>query len=69
MNFSVTEYNFVKIKADDIIFIVDGNQVKDSIRIPVDEFKTIEVLKGEEAIEKYGEKARSGVIIIIKKDK
>ena len=48
---------------------VDGKQVKDSIQIPVDEFKTIEVLKGEEAIEKYGEKARNGVIIIIKKDK
>ncbi|MQY78242.1 MAG: TonB family protein [Bacteroidetes bacterium] len=69
MNFSITEDNFVKIKADNIIFIIDGNQVKDSIQIPVDEFKTIEVLKGEEAIEKYGEKARSGVIIIIKKDK
>lgn len=37
--------------------------------MPVDEFKTIEALKGEEAIEKYGEKARNGVIIIIKKDK
>ena len=35
--------------------------------IPVDEFKTIEVLKGEEAIEKYGEKARNGLINIIKK--
>lgn len=69
MNFSITEDNFVKIKANDILFIVDGKQVKDSIQIPVDEFKTIEVLKGEEAIEKYGEKARSGVIIIIKKDK
>jgi len=69
MNFSITEDNFVKIKADDIIFIVDGKQVKDSIQIPVDKFKTIEVLKGEEAIEKYGEKARNGVIIIIKKDK
>ncbi|MBA7548856.1 hypothetical protein ES705_41324 [subsurface metagenome] len=69
MNFSITEDNYVKIKAHDIIFIVDGNQVKDSIQIPVDEFKTIEVLKGEEAIEKYGEKARNGVIIIIKKDK
>lgn len=69
MNFSITEDNFVKIKADNIIFIVDGKQVKDSIQIPVNEFKTIKTLKGEEAIEKYGEKARSGVIIIIKKDK
>ncbi|MBA7578349.1 hypothetical protein ES708_20211 [subsurface metagenome] len=69
MNFSITEDNFFKIKADDIIFIVDGKQVKDSIQIPEDEFKTIEALKGEEAIEKYGEKARNGVIIIMKKDK
>ena len=69
MNFSITEDNFVKITANDILFIIDGKQVKDSIQIPVDEFKTIEVLKGEEAIEKYGEKARNGVIIIIKKDK
>lgn len=38
MNFSIIEDNFIKITAKDILFIIDGKQVRDSIQIPVDEF-------------------------------
>jgi TonB family protein len=68
MNFSVTDDNFVKIKADDVLFLIDGKLIKDSIQIPANEFKTIEILNGVDAIKEYGEKARNGVVII-KKDK
>ncbi|WP_282135543.1 M56 family metallopeptidase [Seonamhaeicola maritimus] len=55
----------------DPLFIVDGKEVdKDKIEgIDSDKIKTVFVLKGEQATEKYGDKGKDGVIIITTKDK
>ena len=52
------------------LIIVDGEEVIDGKMEDLDHEKieTIEVLKGSKAIEKYGEKARDGVVIITSKN-
>jgi len=51
----------------DVLVIVDGKEVEDLQELNPDNIESIEVLKGEKAIEKYGEKGRKGVIIIKRK--
>lgn len=50
-----------------VLFIVDGQEVKSLEGIVPDEIESIEVLKDDKAIEKYGEKGRNGVIIVKRK--
>ncbi|MGA9270390.1 MAG: hypothetical protein WBV45_07195 [Lutimonas sp.] len=52
------------------LIIVDGEEVIDGKMEDLDHenIETIEVLKGTKAIEKYGEKARDGVVIITSKN-
>ena len=53
------------------LFIVDGKEIKDGKLEDIDQnnIENIEIYKGDKAIEKYGEKAKNGVIIIeTKKD-
>ncbi|WP_320019293.1 M56 family metallopeptidase [Labilibaculum manganireducens] len=64
----------IKIKGASIsnpIYIVDGKKVsaKKANKINPDDIESINVLKGENAIEKYGEKAKNGVVIITSKVK
>ena len=48
------------------LIIMDGKEVPDGKMEDLDHenIETIEVLKGSKAVEKYGEKARDGVVII-----
>ncbi len=48
------------------LYIVDGKEVKaeDIKKIDPSAIKTVDVFKGEKAIEEYGEKAKNGVVII-----
>ncbi|PKQ69558.1 hypothetical protein BZG01_01125 [Labilibaculum manganireducens] len=64
----------IKIKGAAIsnpIYIVDGKKIsaKKANKINPDDIESINVLKGENAIEKYGEKAKNGVVIITSKVK
>lgn len=54
------------IKIDNAIYIVDGKitSTKKADKINPDDIESINVLKGKHAIEKYGEKAKNGVIEI-----
>ena len=54
----------------DPLFILDGKEVdRDAIKdLDSDDIETMNVLKGEKAKEKYGEKAKDGVIEITTKD-
>ena len=58
--------NITKIP-DDVLFIVDGKEVKSLEDIEPADIESIEVLKDAAAIEKYGEKGRNGVIIVKRK--
>ncbi len=51
------------------LIIIDGKEVPDGKMedLDHDKIETIEVLKGSKAVEKYGEKARDGVVIITSK--
>ncbi|MCX2681580.1 hypothetical protein OOZ15_16620 [Galbibacter sp. EGI 63066] len=56
---------------DDPIYVVDGKVVSKSIMAAIDpkSIDKINVLKGEKAVKKYGEKAKNGVVeIFLKKD-
>ncbi|WP_461629747.1 M56 family metallopeptidase [Labilibaculum euxinus] len=57
------------IKIDNAIYIVDGKKLskKESEKIKPDDIESINVLKGETAIEKYGKKGKNGVIEITSK--
>ena len=48
------------------LIIINGKELPDADMSSInhENIETIEVLKGTKAIEKYGEKARDGVIII-----
>lgn len=52
------------------LMFIDGEQIDDADLkdMDSDKIETIEVLKGKKAIEKYGEKAKDGVVIIKTKD-
>ncbi len=58
-------------KSDKPIIIVNGEEVdeKEITNLPSENIKTVHVLKGTSAKEKYGEKGEDGVIEIITKDK
>ncbi|MEC7264379.1 MAG: M56 family metallopeptidase [Bacteroidota bacterium] len=51
------------------LFYLDGKKVKaeDIKKLSPDTIKSMEVLKGDEAIEKYGKKAKDGVVVITTK--
>lgn len=51
------------------LIIMDGKEVPDGKMKDLDHenIETIEVLKGSKAVEKYGEKAKDGVVIITSK--
>lgn len=51
------------------LFILDGKEIsrKEMTDIDPNTIKEVEVLKGEKAVEKYGDKAKDGVVIIITK--
>jgi len=51
----------------DVLVIVDGKEVEDLQGLDPEDIKSIEVLKDDKAIEKYGEKGRKGVIIVKRK--
>lgn len=62
---SFTNYLAAKKALEPIVF-VDGKQVPSIASVSRDSIKTFKILKNEEAVEKYGEKGRNGVIIITK---
>lgn len=49
------------------LFVIDDKIVKEYIVVPHYNVKSVRVLKGEKAIERYGEKAKNGVVIITTK--
>ncbi|BAX82004.1 TonB-dependent receptor plug domain-containing protein [Labilibaculum antarcticum] len=64
----------VKIKGASInnpLYIVDGKKIsaKKANKINPDDIESMDVLKGENAIKKYGEEAKNGVIVITLKTK
>ena len=60
---------FIDSSSEDALFIVDGKEVSNTKLEDIDPstIESMEVLKGEKAIEEYGEKAKDGVIIITTK--
>lgn len=53
------------------LYIVDGNTLRADANhadIPAENISSMNVLKGEDAVKKYGEKGKNGVIIITTKD-
>lgn len=62
-NQSEVKHDDTKIPKDVLVF-VDGKEAKDLQELDPDDIESIEVLKGEPAVQKYGEKARKGVIIV-----
>ena len=57
---------FISEDGEQPLMIVDGKEIEGgSLKdIDSDTIETVEVLKGEKAVEKYGEKAKDGVVII-----
>ena len=64
--------NFVYISSDDgkdPLILVDGKEISkdDMDKLNPKDIETVEVLKGDSATEKYGEKGKNGVILITTK--
>ena len=55
--------------ADSVLFVLDGKVIPSRKDINLETIKSIQVLKDEKAIEKYGEKGRYGVIEFTSKKK
>ena len=55
--------------ADSVLFVLDGKPVPSRKDIDLETIESIQVLKDEKAIEKYGEKARYGVVEFTSKKK
>ena len=55
--------------ADSVLFVLDGKPVPSRKDIDLETIESIQVLKDEKAIEKYGEKGRYGVIEFTSKKK
>jgi hypothetical protein len=57
---------FIDANGKKPLFFVDGKEVKDGKLddINPDSIKNINILKGKVAIDKYGDKAKDGVILI-----
>ena len=49
------------------LIVVDGKEVADMNGLKPENFKSIKVLKGDEAVKLYGEKGRNGVFLIATK--
>lgn len=62
---SLASYLSIKKSLEPIVFI-DGKQVASIASVSRDSIKTFKILRSDEAVEKYGEKGRHGVIIITK---
>jgi beta-lactamase regulating signal transducer with metallopeptidase domain len=62
-----TEQNLLK-EQDPPIYIVDGKEVENIEDIPSEAIESISVLKDEKAVEKYGERAKNGVIEVTLKE-
>ncbi|MDD4654642.1 MAG: TonB family protein, partial [Bacteroidales bacterium] len=60
----VVGYANQKKEINDPLYIVNGVEVNAIEDINPNSIESIEVLKGEPAVQKYGEKARKGVIIV-----
>ena len=56
-----------EIPGENVLYVMDGKEYDKLPDIAPDDIESIEVLKGEKAIEKYGEKAQNGVIVIERK--
>jgi len=56
-----------KPKKDEPLIVIDGKQTTDLTLISPNDIEKISVLKGKNATDKYGEKAKNGVIEIITK--
>lgn len=61
----------IKTMGKDPLYIIDGEEVskKQFKKLSPDDIATINVYKGEKAPEKYGKKAKDGVVAVITKDK
>jgi hypothetical protein len=46
------------------LFVIDDKKVKEYIEVPHYNVKSVRVMKGEKAIERFGEDAQNGVVII-----
>jgi len=59
------------IDAMDPLFIVDGKELESGSleSLDADEIESVNVIKGEKAIEQYGEKGKNGVVVIVTKKK
>jgi len=63
---------FISTDSDEApLFILDGKEIskKEMDELDSDSIDKVEVLKGESATEKYGDKGKNGVVIITSKDK
>ena len=56
-----------EMPGDKPLYILEGKEYDKLPDIAPDDIKSIDVLKGEKAVEKYGEKAKNGVIVIERK--
>lgn len=54
-----------KIKSP--LYVIDGKIVEKDIQLEAEKIESVRVLKGKKAIEKYGERARDGVLIFTTK--
>ncbi len=65
MNISITE-NGRPLSMDSALYILNGEKIsRDEInKIPSDQITCITVFKGEQAVEKYGEEGKNGVVVI-----
>ncbi|MGQ1889774.1 TonB family protein [Thermophagus sp. OGC60D27] len=49
------------------LFVIDGKIVKEYIEVPHYNVKSVRVLKGEKAVQRFGEQAKNGVVIVTTK--
>lgn len=49
------------------LYVIDGKIINDDINVNANEIESIRVIKGQKAIEKYGERALDGAIVITTK--
>lgn len=67
---SVSSYNDPNISINDLLVIVDGKESTNGLSSVMPEMvKSIELIKGDEAIQKYGERGKKGVAIVKTKSK
>src|SRR5690606_8628317 len=64
-------FNFAPVEKQNTVYIINGKEADYEAfqKLHPDDIKRIDALKDEEAIDKYGDKAKDGVIIITTKSK